>query len=100
METFLLLLIAIIPLMCTGINLCVYYKLIQCIETDLSDSKKKYEEIILILDRINQRQSEISRSMLARQEPLEATKPIKPNNWNSMKEAFKGPVRIEGNERD
>lgn len=29
---------------------------------------------------------------------LEATKPIKPNNWDSVKEAFKGPARKELNE--
>lgn len=26
--------------------------------------------------------------------------PIKPNNWDSIREAFKGPVRVEVNERD
>ena len=29
-----------------------------------------------------------------------STKPIKPNNWDSMKEAFKVPTRIEINERN
>ena len=29
-----------------------------------------------------------------------STKPIRPNNWDSMKEAFKGPTRIEINERN
>lgn len=47
-----------------------------------------------------QKKDDIHRSMLALREPLETTKPIKPNNWNSMKEAFKGPSRIEGNERN
>lgn len=35
------------------------------------------------------------------QEPTQSpTKPIKPNNWDSVREAFKGPVRIEINERN
>lgn len=42
---------------------------------------------------------DIHRSSLALREALETAKPIKPNNWNSVKEAFKGPVRIEINER-
>lgn len=39
------------------------------------------------------------RSLLAQKES-EATRPIRPNNWDSIKEAFKGPVRIEINERN
>lgn len=33
-------------------------------------------------------------------ERLEAAKPIKTNNWDSVKQAFKGPVRIEVHERN
>jgi len=33
-------------------------------------------------------------------ENLETPKPIKPNNWDSMKEAFKGPTKVEINERN
>ncbi len=36
----------------------------------------------------------IHRSMLPK-EPLEAATPIKKNNWDSVKKAFKGPARIE-----
>lgn len=43
---------------------------------------------------------DIHRSSLALREALETAKPIKPNNWDSVKEAFKGPVRIEINERN
>jgi hypothetical protein len=39
------------------------------------------------------------RSLLAILERQDAAKPIKTNNWDSVKEAFKGPVRIEINER-
>jgi hypothetical protein len=41
----------------------------------------------------------IHRFLLAQKE-AETTKPIRPNNWDSVKEAFKGPVRIEINERN
>ncbi len=40
------------------------------------------------------------RSLLALRELLEPTKPMKSNNWDSVREAFKGPVRIESNERN
>ena len=43
---------------------------------------------------------DIHRSLLALRDTLETTKPIRPNNWDSMKEAFKGPTRIEINERN
>lgn len=43
---------------------------------------------------------DIHRSLLSLREVLETAKPIKPNNWDSVKEAFKGPVRIEINERN
>lgn len=38
------------------------------------------------------------RSLLALRESLESTKPIKPNNWDSVREAFKGPTRTDLNE--
>jgi hypothetical protein len=93
METFLLLAIFFVPLLGIGINLFIYFKLTECIETDLTFIKEK-------LDEINQVQSEIHRSTLAPRGSLEATKPIKPNNWDSFREAFKGPVRIDLNERN
>jgi hypothetical protein len=40
------------------------------------------------------------RSLLVLRDALETAKPIKPNNWDSIKEAFKGPVRVEVNERN
>lgn len=42
----------------------------------------------------------LDRSMSSLKELQETTKPIKPNNWDSVKEAFKGPTRIEVNERN
>ena len=43
---------------------------------------------------------DIHRSLLPLRESLEAAKPMKSNNWDSVREAFKGPVRIEVNERN
>ena len=40
------------------------------------------------------------RSLLAMREILEPTKPMKSNNWDSVREAFKGPARIDVNERN
>ena len=44
--------------------------------------------------------SEQDRPLQAILERLDAAKPIKPNNWDSVKEAFKGRARIEINERN
>lgn len=47
-----------------------------------------------------ERFNDIDRCLTDLRTSLDAAKPIKPNNWNSVKEAFKGPVRIEVNERN
>lgn len=45
--------------------------------------------------------SEHRRTLLNFVDHLEATKtPIKPNNFDSLKEAFKGPTRVNRNERN
>ena len=44
--------------------------------------------------------TKIDRHLSALKELQEPTKPIKPNNWDSVKEAFKGPYRVEINERN
>ncbi len=44
--------------------------------------------------------TENDRFLLAVRELAEATKPMKTNNWDSVREAFKGPVRIDLNERN
>ena len=41
----------------------------------------------------------LSKSDQLLQEPtISPNRPIKPNNWDSMREAFKGPARVELNE--
>jgi hypothetical protein len=56
----------------------------------------KIRELEAQVELLLQKTNEIHRTMLALQEPIEPTKPIKPNNWDSIKKAFKGPVKIEG----
>jgi hypothetical protein len=36
----------------------------------------------------------------APEQPSSSIPPTKPNNWDSMKQAFKGPVRVQINERN
>lgn len=55
---------------------------------------------IEILDVLGKIAEDNDRSFLALRETLSPTKPMKTNNWDSMREAFKGPVRIEANERN
>lgn len=64
------------------------------IEKGLVKLSEKVESIPNIIKDDNHR------SLLALRDTLETTKPIRPNNWDSMKEAFKGPTRIEINERN
>lgn len=44
--------------------------------------------------------TDTDRSLQAILTRLDAAKPIKPNNWDSVREAFKGPVRVEIDERN
>lgn len=44
--------------------------------------------------------NENQRSMLSLVDNLQTAKPIKPNNFDSLREAFKGPTRVEINERN
>lgn len=86
--------------------------LVQAFQKRMLESEIHYEEKLLSAidsncDRIieiNQTLSNISaqidRSMLAQRDALEPTKPIKSNNWDSIREAFKGPTRIDLNDRD
>ena len=48
------------------------------------------DAINILLEAIKNDNNRTSQAILER---LDSAKPIKPNNWDSMKEAFKGPVR-------
>lgn len=65
--------------------------------TEISENTEKLDNSS---NKIDAMANGLDRSLLALRELLETTKPIKPNNWDSIKEAFKGPARIEVNERN
>lgn len=56
------------------------------------NNRLRHEHMMLEIEQIN-------RSLLARDNPL-TTKPIKPNNWDSVKSCFKSPSRVDVNERN
>lgn len=43
---------------------------------------------------------DMHRILVELKESLSSAKPIRPNNWDSLKEAFKGPCRVTINERN
>ena len=57
------------------------------------------ENIGEVDDKIVQISNQVDRSLLDLRQALEPTKPIKPNNWDSVRKAFQGPVKVD-NERD
>ena len=75
----------------------VMFKKVKSIDIENEYFKRKF---VLNTDALMSESDQIHRSLLALRETLETAKPIKPNNWDSVREAFKGPVRIEINERD
>ncbi len=106
MQTFLDLAIILMLLMMCGSNLIIFLQLnkvdgkIDKLVENLCEIDEISLKSVKMSGQLDAIQDEIHRSLLAIRSPLEATKPIKPNNWNSMKEAFKGPVRIDVDERD
>lgn len=61
------------------------------------DSSKNFERIFLKLDDLVHLFHRCVSMMAHTGEPIN---PVKPNNWDRMKEAFKGPQRTDSNERD
>ena len=59
--------------------------------------KRKF---LLTCDELCVKTDDTNRSLLALRDLLEPTKPMKSNNWDSIREAFKGPARVEINERN
>jgi len=72
-------------------------KKINSIEIENDYFKKKF---VTTCDALLSESDQIHRCLLSTRESLEAAKPMKSNNWDSVREAFKGPVRIEINERN
>lgn len=68
---------------------------------------KDTQDIHKYLNSINERlnaipdmfKDDIYRSLLPIRESLEAAKPMKTNNWDSVREAFKGPARVDVGDR-
>lgn len=80
-------------------NLSRDQEIIQNIYRDIEGVEKALvllSEKVAILPDMMKEDLQKSLSLLASQSPQS---PMKPNNWDSIREAFKGPVRTEGNER-
>jgi hypothetical protein len=75
----------------------VMIKKIKTIELENEYFKRKFTTTC---DALLSESDQIHRSLLSTRESLEAAKPMKSNNWDSVREAFKGPVRIEISERN
>lgn len=89
METFLNILLLSMLSLSISVNIAVLKKI-----TKLEQSHETIRAENLSVN------DETRRSLLALRDILEATKPMKSNNWDSIREAFKGPTRIEVNERN
>lgn len=70
----------------------LFVEKINSLESDARCREHNHENIMKSV-------SEINRSLLAR-DNLDNAKPMKSNNWDSVKNCFKGPVRVEANERN
>lgn len=75
----------------------VMLKTIKSVEIENEYFKRKF---VTTCEALLEDTDKTHRSLLTLRDTLETAKPIKPNNWDSVKEAFKGPVRIEINERN
>jgi hypothetical protein len=72
-------------------------KFIQTLDDHGADFDRLEKQVNAIIELVK---NDNERSLQAILERLDAAKPIKPNNWDSIKEAFKGPARVEINERN
>jgi len=68
---------------------------IDSIAYETTKSLIKLNEVIEKIDKVANDSFE---SFAALKELPEVTKPIRPNNWDSMKKAFVGPSRVEAHE--
>jgi hypothetical protein len=91
MEIFFTILIGVEILMILGLNVFIVKK-VMGLETDVRCREHNHEKIMSSLGQLN-------RSLLTR-DNLDNTKPMKTNNWDSVRNCFKGPTRVEVNERN
>jgi hypothetical protein len=111
METFLSI-ANLFVLICTTCMIFSLFKKIEYIETRFEFFTRKFITTLDThgedFDRLERHLKDLieivkndnDRSLQAILERLDAAKPIRPNNWDSIKEAFKGPARVEINERN
>jgi len=76
-------------------NFCCAEDKIDSIAYETTKSLTKLNEVIEKIDKVANDSFE---SFAALKELPEVTKPIRPNNWDSMKKAFVGPSRVEAHE--
>ena len=77
---------------CLQENFCCSEDKIDKITYETTQSLTKLNEIIEKIDKVANDSFE---AFSALKELPEVPKPMKPNNWDSMKAAFKGPSRVE-----
>jgi hypothetical protein len=98
MEVFCVVLIKISLLL-----LYLLYRRVGKLSSALHDAQKCLDYLRNDTDSIKERLGSFNHQLdefsLVLKHPQATNKSIKPNNWDSMREAFKGPVRIEINER-
>jgi len=83
----------------------VNFKKLYDIKKSHEDLRNEFTELSITLvenfgdidDKIVELSNQNDRSMLALRETLEPAKPMKSNNWDSFREAFKGPTRNDVN---
>lgn len=107
MEILFDILLITLLLVSTWLNFVIYRKFVQdkasldaFHERLVNEISRNSEHSNYASNKMDAMSNYLDRSMLSLKDLLETTKPIKPNNWDSVKEAFKGPTRIEVNERN
>lgn len=58
------------------------------------------QKLHFTLKKIDEVEEKFDRHLLDLRDSLEPTKPMKSNNWDSIREAFRGPTRVDVNERN
>jgi hypothetical protein len=107
LEAFINLLIVLICVVSVATN-CKFWRQIEILEEKVnifqSSNDLLSQNIIENMADARARLSDLEeqyRSLSTLKEVVGATnQPMKPNNWDSVRQAFKGPARIEINERD
>lgn len=107
MEIFLITVVLVTLLACLCLNMFHFFRLSQQLKGLIEFNSRicevlteDAEKTVTLTNKIEATASNFDRHLLALRELLETTKPMKTNNWDSVREAFKGPTRVEINERN